>query len=217
MAVLGAVTASGCAAATTTPAVARHRPPRHAAARPARRRRPRRRSRSRPARHVHRGPAPGLFVSHASATAVQPQPPAGACHARGHGVFTLPDRGCTPGAISPDVTQASIGATICRSGYTESVRPSESITEPEKEASLRSYGDLGPLHVYEYDHLVPLELGGAPNDPRNLWPEPGASPNPKDELEDRLREMVCSGELRLVAAQREIAGNWVSVYRRLYR
>jgi hypothetical protein len=82
---------------------------------------------------------------------------------------------------------------------------------------MRSYGDVGPLHAYEYDHLVPLELGGAPNDPRNLWPEPGASPNPKDELEDRLREMVCSGELRLVAAQREIADNWVSVYRRLYR
>jgi hypothetical protein len=92
------------------------------------------------------------------------------------------------------VTQANLQSTICRSGYTKTVRPAESITEPEKEATLAAYGDTGSLHDYEYDHLVPLELGGAPNDPRNLWPEPGGSPNPKDELENRLREMVCAGE-----------------------
>jgi hypothetical protein len=156
-------------------------------------------------------------VSHASPAAVQPQPPPGSCHARGHGLFSLPDPNCTPGAVSPAVTQADISSTICRSGYTETVRPSESITEAEKEASLRSYGDAGPLHVYEYDHLVPLELGGARNDSRNLWPEPGAIPNPKDELEGRLREMVCSGEIPLAVAQREIARSWAAVYRRLYR
>jgi hypothetical protein len=113
------------------------------------------------------------------------------------------------------VTQANISSTICRSGYTETVRPSESITEPEKEASLRAYGDTGPLHIYEYDHLVPLELGGATNDPRNLWPEPGGIPNPKDELEDRLRGLVCSGQMKLPVAQRAIARDWVTLYRRL--
>ena len=66
-------------------------------------------------------------------------------------------------------------------------------------------------------HLVPLELGGAVNDPRNLWPEPGASPNPKDALEDRLRSMVCDGELTLAAARAAIATNWVSAYRRVVR
>jgi hypothetical protein len=154
-------------------------------------------------------------VSRASASARQPQPPPGACHARGTGQFSLPDPSCTPGAISPAVGQAKLTSTICRSGYTETVRPSESITEPEKAASLLAYGDAGPPHVYEYDHLVPLELGGAPNDPRNLWPEPGGAPNPKDELEGWLRELVCSGALPLAVAQREIARNWVAVYRRL--
>jgi hypothetical protein len=113
------------------------------------------------------------------------------------------------------VTQANIQSTICAHGYTRWVRPPESITEPEKRASLIAYGDTGSLHDYEYDHLVPLELGGAPNDPRNLWPEPGGSPNRKDELENRLREMVCDGETPLATAQREIAGDWVAVYRRL--
>jgi hypothetical protein len=89
------------------------------------------------------------------------------------------------------------------------------VTEREKLASLAAYGDSDPAHDYEYDHLVSLELGGAPNDPRNLWPEPGPSPNPKDELEDRLHAMVCDGQITLAAAQAAIAGDWVSSYHRL--
>jgi hypothetical protein len=156
-----------------------------------------------------------LAVSNTSARVVQPQPPPASCHARGSGLLSLPDARCTPGAISAAVTQASIQSTICRRGYTRTVRPPASVTGPEKEGSLAAYGDTGPPHAYEYDHLVPLELGGAANDPRNLWPEPGAVPNPKDKLENRLRSMVCDGELRLAAAQREIATNWVGAYHRL--
>jgi len=149
------------------------------------------------------------------ANAIQPQPPPGSCHARGSGLFSLPDPRCTPGAIDPAVGQANIASTICRAGYTRTVRPPEWVTEPEKRQSLASYGNEGPLHDYEYDHLVPLELGGAENDPRNLWPEPGASPNPKDELESQLHWLVCAGKLSLATAQREIANDWVAVYRRL--
>ncbi len=65
--------------------------------------------------------------------------------------------------------------------------------------------------------MRPLELGGAPNDSRNLWPEPGASPNSKDELEGRLRSAVCAGAVRLVVAQRMIASNWVRAWRRFVR
>ena len=127
----------------------------------------------------------------------------------------MPDPRCTPGAITRTVSAANIQSTMCRRGYTRTIRPPKSVTEPEKRASLAAYGDTGPLHDYEYDHLVPLELGGAPNDPRNLWPEPGASPNPKDELEQRLRSMVCASELSLAAAQHAIAADWVSAYHRL--
>ena len=44
--------------------------------------------------------------------------------------------------------------------------------------------------------------------PRNLWPEPGASPNPKDALEDELNQQVCDGRMTLAQAQRAIATNW---------
>jgi hypothetical protein len=156
----------------------------------------------------------GLARSTVSSHVVQPQPPAGSCHAGGSGRFSLPDPGCTPGAIDPAVTQADIGRTICRSGYTASIRPPESITEREKRASLKAYGDRRPLHDYEYDHLVALELGGARNDARNLWPDPGPIPNLKDELAGRLRKRVCAGEMALATAQSLIARDWVAAYRR---
>lgn len=156
-------------------------------------------------------------MSSADPDAIQPQPPPSSCQARGSGLHSLPDARCTPGAIDPAVIQANIGTTICADGYTETVRPPESITEPEKGANVAAYGDGGPLHDYEYDHLVPLELGGARNDPRNLWPEPGPSPNPKDELESALRDMVCAGQLSLAAAQQAIASDWMASYRRFVR
>jgi hypothetical protein len=115
------------------------------------------------------------------------------------------------------VSQDDIDQTICVTGWTATVRPPEAVSEAEKRASLAAYGDSGPLRSYEYDHLIPLALGGATNDARNLWPEPGASPNPKDAVELSLRGQVCSGRISLAAAQREIASDWVSLSRRLVR
>jgi hypothetical protein len=157
----------------------------------------------------------GLIYSSASNTAVQPQPAPDKCHAIGSGLYSRPDPKCTPGALNPAVTQGTIEQTICKSGWAETVRPPESITEQEKRRSLAAYGDHRPLGDYEYDHFVPLELGGATNDPRNLWPEPGASPNPKDQVEDYLNREVCERRLTLATAQTEIVANWVRVYRSL--
>jgi len=165
----------------------------------------------------------GLAYSHASADTVQAMPKPGSCHYRGSGVYALPDAKCTPGALNPAVTQATIRQTICRpGGYTDSVRPPESVTESEKIADMRSYGNHHSLSGYEMDHFIPLDLGGAANDPRNFWPEqnyPGVSPesftlNPKDKLEDALREQVCHHNLSLVKAKSAIAGNWVKAYQR---
>jgi hypothetical protein len=115
--------------------------------------------------------------------------------------------------LNPQVTQETIGTTICVAGYTSTVRPSEGITDPEKRASMLAYGDPSDPSSYEYDHLVSLELGGAVNDARNLWPEPGASPNPKDTVENQLHARVCSGQMTLAAAQHIIATSWVSFAR----
>ena len=158
-------------------------------------------------RHSERG----LAYSTASAQVVQPQPASGSCHAIGAGLSSRPDRRCTPGALNPDITQANIRQTICRPGWTDTIRPPASVSEPEKAASMAAYGDAGPISSYEYDHFVPLELGGAVNDPRNLWPEPGASPNPKDAVEDALNRRVCDGQMTLARAQRAITTNWIAL------
>ena len=75
---------------------------------------------------------------------------------------------------------------------------------------------------YEVDHLVPLCLGGADSD-ANLWPEPRRSIEPvwnaerKDELEARMCALVCSGQLDVVEAQKEIAEDWIETYGKFFR
>lgn len=165
------------------------------------------RPRSKPVSHP--AMSAGLALSYASNDIVQAQPAPGSCRARGYGPLSEPDPHCTPGALNPAVTQASIGRTICVGGWTATVRPPEYVTEEEKVASMAAYGDTDPSHGYEYDHFVPLELGGATNDARNLWPEPAASPNPKDSVEDALHHDVCDGEMSLAQAQHIIVTDWV--------
>jgi hypothetical protein len=76
---------------------------------------------------------------------------------------------------------------------------------------MASYGYQNrPRGDFELDHLISLELGGAPTDPANLWPELGPSPNPKDAIEGRLKQQVCNGQLSLAEAQHEIATNWTT-------
>ena len=150
------------------------------------------------------GPGPTNYTE-------QPQPPPGTCHYRtAANGETLPDPNCTPGAISPKVTPDTLATTICRTGYTKSIRPPASITEIEKHENAAAYGSTGSLKDVEYDHLVPLELGGDSNDPRNLWIEPGASPNLKDGVESRLHELVCEGRVPLDAVQQAIATDWTT-------
>jgi ribosomal protein L24E len=140
-----------------------------------------------------------------------PMPAPGSCHygtaANG---LVLPDPTCTPGAINTAVTQADIRSTICTTGYTDTVRPPVSITEPAKYKSMSAYNSTGSATLYEYDHLVPLELGGS-SDVRNLWPEPHAGGSyTKDGVEGRLNAVVCSGQVTLAAAQQAIAANWTT-------
>ncbi len=122
----------------------------------------------------------------------------------------LPDPNCTPGEADPNVTQANINQTICVRGYTKTVRPPTNITSTLKKVSMQQYGFIDSSSNYEYDHLISLELGGSPQDTRNLWPEPGASPNPKDKVENKLHSLVCSGAIQLTEAQRRIATNWTT-------
>src|ERR1700730_16865578 len=82
----------------------------------------------------------------------------------------LPIRALTPGLTDPRVTQNNIKTTICVSGYTATVRPPVSYTNQLKADQLKDpkYHDADhTMAHYEEDHLIPLELGGRPTDPKN--------------------------------------------------
>jgi hypothetical protein len=124
----------------------------------------------------------------------------------------IPDKQLTPGATLPVTT-----AEICRAADTGETRPIpvsmrqkvfQEYRTPESRAS-----------EYEVDFLITPGLGGA-DDIRNLWPEPYSATvwnaHVKDELEDRLHDMVCAGQLDLATAQRDIATDWISAYKKYF-
>lgn len=124
--------------------------------------------------------------------------------ARGHGPpanAILADPLRTPGVLNPDVTQANIRSTICRHGWTATIRPPVEYTNGLKRKQMRQYGETGSLSDYQEDHLISLELGGNPTDSRNLWPEPYPRASDVDRIENDLNAQVCSGQLTLAQAQ----------------
>jgi hypothetical protein len=115
-------------------------------------------------------------------------------------------------ALNAAVTQDTIGMTICRRGYTKTIRPSVEYTNRIKRSLLRAAGiDASRISDYELDHIVPLALGGHPRNLTNLALQPwrgvhGAAR--KDALETRLHSLVCRGEVTLTAARICIAEDW---------
>jgi hypothetical protein len=107
----------------------------------------------------------------------------------------------TPGVLNAAVTQANIRTTVCHPGWTRTVRPRTDYTNALKRRQMRAYGERGPMSAYQEDHLISLELGGDPTDPRNLWPEPYPRASDVDKMENELNAQVCSGALSLAQAQ----------------
>jgi hypothetical protein len=114
-------------------------------------------------------------------------------------------RTLTPGVANPAVTQANIHRTVCVAGWTSTIRPPASYTSALKLRQMRQYHETGPPSAYEEDHLISLELGGHPTDPRNLWPEPVVRARAVDTVENRLHAALCAGTMTLAEAQSRIS------------
>ena len=124
----------------------------------------------------------------------------------------IPDKNLTPGATLPVTT-----AEICRIGDSGETHM---IPASVRQRVLQEYQTPESHAVeYEVDFLITPGLGGA-DDIRNLWPEPYSSTvwnaHVKDALEDRLHDMVCSGQLDLSTAQHDIATDWISAYKKYF-
>src|ERR1019366_2592630 len=171
-----------------------------------------------------------------------------------------PDPVRTPGAANPQVTQGNIQDNICnRQWSTKQIRPPSAYTSKLKRKQLREYGDtvhqtraelINPstgkvdttrcvahsdnMACYEEDHLISLENGGDPTDPRNLFPEPynthvggvimGA--HQKDVVEGFIHDEICyeiphskknsyipaTTSIKLQRGQQILAGDWYACY-----
>lgn len=126
----------------------------------------------------------------------------------------LPPR-TTTGAIDPFISQANIGTTICRPGYARSVRPTYAVTELIKQRLMDTQHPGESFADYELDHLVPISLGGAPLDLRNIWLQPRrgrANAAHKNALAYVLWRLVCERRLPLRATQQAIRRDWTKAY-----
>ena len=130
----------------------------------------------------------------------------------------LPDRRLTPGTINTAISEQQYRAQCHVKGWTRPYRPGVSFTNSLKRLQMKRYGyPLADIADYEEDHLVPLCLAGAPQDPANLWPQPRFgewSADRKDKLEAKLCRLACDGKVPLAEAQREIATDWIEAYRK---
>jgi hypothetical protein len=124
----------------------------------------------------------------------------------------LPDRALTPGATRP----VAIG-DLCSVDHDEVIRP---VSRTLEQSVFREYGmrDV-PTDKYEVDYLITPGLGGA-DDIRNLWPEPRYdtiwNSTVKDQLEEHLHRLVCTGKLSLATAQKDVASDWISAYKKYF-
>jgi len=129
----------------------------------------------------------------------------------------IPNRALTPGATRP-VTLADICPVVDDedNGDLDPAVPSST-----QKVVFQEYGIAAESSAkdYQVDYLINPQLGGT-NDVRNLWPEPYSSTvwnaQVKDALENRLHQMVCEQKIDLASAQRDLATDWISAYKKYF-
>jgi hypothetical protein len=122
----------------------------------------------------------------------------------------IPNPSLTPGATRP----VSLG-DVCSMAHEEVVRD---VPSALRQQVFNEYGIVNARpEDYEIDYLIAPGLGGT-QDIHNLWPEPSKlstwNAHVKDDLEERLHQLVCAGKLDLPTAQQAIATNWITAYKR---
>jgi hypothetical protein len=137
-------------------------------------------------------------------------------HAPGYAV-ALPT---VPGKANPNVTQATIRSTICVPLWTSKVRPPTSYTNKIKFALMDAqHIPRSDARQFELDHMLPIEDGGDPSSPLNLWLQPFRGKyctkwcsQDKDVLETFEKRGICKGTISLAAAQHELQTDWIAGY-----
>lgn len=111
--------------------------------------------------------------------------------------------------LNPAVSQATITGTVCVAGWTRSIRPLVRTMRIIKAEMLIGIGVRNEnRNRYQLDHQIPLALGGAPVDRRNLALQPVEFAKENDLVERCLVSAVCDGRLSLDEARIAIWRDW---------
>ena len=118
--------------------------------------------------------------------------------------------------LTPGVARAVDRDQLCNSELPKN----QVVTADMRRRVFQVYGISGAdPRAYEVDYLITPALGGA-DDIRNLWPQSYVATawnaRVKDSLEDRLRDLVCGGQLDLAEAQRDISADWIAAYKKYF-
>jgi hypothetical protein len=133
-------------------------------------------------------------------------------------IVTPFERGAVPdGRLTPGATRKVTISEICSMPHEKVVGE---VSMSLRQEVLHEYGIANALPGgYEIDYLIAPGLGGM-EDIHNLWPEPYTSQTwnayVKDDLEERLHQLVCGGELDLSTAQHDIATDWIAAYKKYF-
>jgi hypothetical protein len=127
-------------------------------------------------------------------------------------IAAIPKPQLTPGATVPVTKQQVCGSSSLTQGPV--------VPTSVQQQVFAAYGISQPKSgAYEIDYLVTPDLGGTA-DIRNLWPQPFSNTvwnaRVKDQLEERLHSMVCTGEIDVATAQHDLAADWVSAYKKYF-
>lgn len=116
-------------------------------------------------------------------------------------------------ALNPDVTPETIQQTICRKGYTKTIRPSSTYTNGIKFRLMRGAEiDESLANKYALDHIIALAIGGSPGSLENLQLMTAKENSRKARIEVKLQCLVCTGQVPLDVAQEKMYTNWEATY-----
>lgn len=118
-------------------------------------------------------------------------------------------------ALTPGEARPITVAEVCSRPDAEVIR--RDIPEDMRRRVFIAYGIRSPgADQYEVDYLITPDLGGTESI-RNLWPQPYSArwnAHVKDQLEQRLHDLVCGGKMDLATAQHEIATDWIAAWKK---
>jgi hypothetical protein len=122
-----------------------------------------------------------------------------------------PDPSCAPGELSTGVT-GNTGETVCNQAWIAAAsRLQPSATTLEQ--LLIEYQLPGNPATYALARVIPVQDGGSPTSPSNLYPLPlygYGGQQTRGAVADELHDEICSHKITVAQATTTLEGDWLS-------